>query len=177
MKKTLLLSVLALLSVAAFADTAPVAVDFDKMKIGESSIPNWTNQDVKNPDCGIASVIAGKDEKQPFFNIKTDKVDTSFYHEKMISAKPGDALICKITVKGKGKISVGCYGYTAAGRSFPLPRRLRTFDVTEKSKSFRAVIALSAKGRLALGKIRPCFTIHKNSDVTIEKLEFSYFAK
>ena len=67
MKKTLLLSVLALLSVAAFADTAPVAVDFDKMKIGESSIPNWTNQDVKNPDCGIASVIAGKDEKQPFF--------------------------------------------------------------------------------------------------------------
>ena len=177
MKKITVILSLIISAVSLFANTSPVAVDFDKMKIGESCIPNWTNQDIKNPDCGVGSVIAGKDEKQPFFNIKTDKVDTNFYHETMIPAKPGDALICRITVKGKGKISIGCYGYTAAGRSFPLPRRLRTFNVTEKSQSIRAVIALSDKGRLALGKIRPCFTIHKNSDVTIEKLEFSYFAK
>lgn len=177
MKKITVLLAFIISSVSLFANTATVSSDFEKMKIGESCIPGWINQDVKNPDCGVGSVIAGKDEKQPFFNVKTEKIDTSFYRETMLPAKPGDALIFKITVKGKGKISVGCYGYTAAGRNFPLPRRLRTFNVTENSKSFRAVIALSDKGRLPLGKIRPCFTIHKDSDITIEKIELSYFAK
>ena len=177
MKKIITMFAFILSAISLFANTTSIPSDFDKMKVGESCIPNWVNQDTKNPDCGVGSVIAGTDEKQPFFNVKTDKIDTSFYQETMIPAKPGDALIFRITAKGKGKISVGCYGYTAAGKNFPLPRRLRTFDVKENSSSFRAVIALSDKGRLPLGKIRPCFTIHKDSDITIEKIELSYFAK
>ena len=177
MKKILTIVAVTLCAISAFCAPVQLGDEFTKIKVGENNIPGWSNQFVKNPDNGVASVIASPDGKQACFNIKTDKLATTFYREELTAVKPGEALICAVRASGKGKISIGCFGYSLNGRYFPLPGRQRTFTVSENGKLFRAHIIFSDKGRLPLGKIRPCFTIEKGSDITIHTLAFTYHPK
>lgn len=173
MKKILAALTLVMSLACLYAADVQIKTGFEKMQVGESCIPGWINQYIKNPDNGVGFVLASDDGKAKYFNVKSPKADTSFYLDAMTPAKPGDLLICVARVKGKGKIALGCYGYSAPGRYFPLPGRQKIYNLTEKGHLIRAFITLSNKGRLPLGKIRPMFTVSKGSEATFVTLNYT----